>query len=128
MSTKLRLMHLFRHMHHSSTLAHEVEARCTALLAVHTLRAPTVVLLESLTALAERVPGLAARHVARLWTVVTSDPRRVVQERALLCLARLAARPRGVFSVNVRLPAPYVCVVVMLVCVMCLSVCVYVCA
>lgn len=102
-------MHLFRHMHHSSTLALEAETRCVALLTVHTLRASTVALLESLTALAERVPALASRHVLRLWTFVTTDPRRVVQERALLCLARLAARPRGVFPVKVRTRPAFPC-------------------
>lgn len=102
MTTKLRLMRLFRHMHHSSTLAHEVEQRCIELLRMHTLRACTVALLDTLTALAERVAALAPRQVSLLWQTVTTDPRRVVQERALVCLACLAAKPRGVFPLAVR--------------------------
>lgn len=105
MATKLRLMRLYRHMHHSSTLAHEAEARCSSLLLVHTLRGSTVTLLDSLTLLAEQVAAMAPKQVARLWQVATTDPRRVVQLHALRCLARLAARPRGVFPLSVRPPS-----------------------
>lgn len=105
MTTRLRLIRLFRHMHHSSALAHEVEQRCTELLQVHTLRACAVALLDTLTALAERVAALAPRQVSLLWQTVTSDPRRVVQERALVCLATLATKPRGVFPLAVRTKA-----------------------
>lgn len=103
LSTKLKLIRIFRHMHHNPQTAQQARQICLRLLQIYPSRGFFLTILDTLTSLSEKSLLDIPDQMSLLFDTLDKDPRESVKLLVLTNLSRLAkVSPHQNFQIHVR--------------------------